>query len=435
MISGARQRSSDLLPLLDFLACFTCFGAAWWGYALIIRATEVSWSAGWFGLLIAAITCWFSITDFQHPQKAGLSRSLDQFFYAAGLGMVLQYGIAYLLSIQPIPLGALLAGTILSLISADLLRRWFSRMLAEGSAGILLVGYDSVAGALIPSLEAPIVGVLNEDATRVPPQLPLLGEPDQLAAAVATKEPSRIIVSGRKSCSQIPFELLLKLEYSGVAIDGAPVLYESAFCRVRWDSVRPFDLMFSEAENANPLEVAIRAIYTNLIGLLLLLVFAPVLIAVAVLVAVSGGGGAILEHTECLGLQRTPFRRLRFRTCRDDGEKTTIGRALSRCHLAGMPQIINVVRGEMALFGPPPVRKEFADRLTQMIPVYPYRFTAKPGLLGWSQAHLRRSDAVADEKMRLEYDLYYVKRASVSLDLEILLRSALKAPQPSTGAN
>jgi lipopolysaccharide/colanic/teichoic acid biosynthesis glycosyltransferase len=262
-----------------------------------------------------------------------------------------------------------------------------------------------------------------------------LGKPDQLAAAVATKHPSRIIVSGRKSCAQIPPGLLLKLGYSGIAIDGAPVLYESALCRVCWDPARPFDLMFSMAENANPLEVAIRAAYTNLIGLLLLLVFAPVLIVVAVLVAVSGGGGPVLERAECVGLQRMPFERLRFRTCGSDGEETAIGRVLSRCHLAGLPQIINVVRGEMALFGPPPVRKEFADVLSQMIPVYPYRFTVKPGLLGWSQAHLRRRDVAVDETMRLEYDLYYVKRASVSLDLEILLRSAMRAPRPSMGAS
>jgi lipopolysaccharide/colanic/teichoic acid biosynthesis glycosyltransferase len=80
----------------------------------------------------------------------------------------------------------------------------------------------------------------------------------------------------------------------------------------------------------------------------------------------------------------------------------------------------------MAVFGPPPVRTEFAERLEQLIPAYAYRFLAKPGLLGWSQLYLQRSGAQEDEGLRLEYDLYYVKNAGVPLDLEILLKSVVR---------
>ena len=68
-----------------------------------------------------------------------------------------------------------------------------------------------------------------------------------------------------------------------------------------------------------------------------------------------------------------------------------MGRVLARLHLVNLPQLVNVVRGEMGLFGPAPVRREFADRLCQELPAYPHRFAVKPGILGWSQANLRRT--------------------------------------------
>ena len=101
---------------------------------------------------------------------------------------------------------------------------------------------------------------------------------------------------------------------------------------------------------------------------------------------------------------------------------------ICRLHLVNMPQLINVVRGEMALFGPPPVRTRFAERLRQLLPIYSQRFAVKPGILGWSQVNLRSCEPAPDETLRLEYDLYYVKQESPSLDLDIFVRTILGVP-------
>jgi lipopolysaccharide/colanic/teichoic acid biosynthesis glycosyltransferase len=169
--------------------------------------------------------------------------------------------------------------------------------------------------------------------------------------------------------------------------------------------------------------MAVQAIYTNVIGLGSLLVLSPLLTLLAASIVLFGAGGPVLEHTECLGFQMIPFDLLRFGTRRRDGRPHGIGKTLSALHLAFLPRLINVVRGEMAFFGPPPVRVEFAQRLGRLIPVYAHRFTVKPGILGWSQMNLGISVGTPDEALRLEYDLYYVKQNSVSLDLEILLRT------------
>jgi len=163
-----------------------------------------------------------------------------------------------------------------------------------------------------------------------------------------------------------------------------------------------------------------------------LLLLSPILLAAVVLIWTTCGGPA-LERIDCAGFQQIPFRLLRFCTSNQHGQKTWIGTLLSRLGLVNLPQLINVARGEMTLVGPPPVRSEFARRLMAVMPVYGHRFTVRPGILGWSQIHLR-GIPLPNERIRLEYDLYYVKQGSPSMDLDIFLRSLLRlspAPEPN----
>jgi lipopolysaccharide/colanic/teichoic acid biosynthesis glycosyltransferase len=102
--------------------------------------------------------------------------------------------------------------------------------------------------------------------------------------------------------------------------------------------------------------------------------------------------------------------------------------------LTNLPRLINVVRGEMALFGPRPVRSVFADRLCELMPAYVFRFTVKPGIFGWSQAHFAETGGVPEEGLSLEYDFYYIRQESPSLDLDILLRTLLRRPEAGRAA-
>jgi lipopolysaccharide/colanic/teichoic acid biosynthesis glycosyltransferase len=168
------------------------------------------------------------------------------------------------------------------------------------------------------------------------------------------------------------------------------------------------------------------------IGVASLVALAPLLAIPAAAIALFGRGGPVLEHTQCLGFQMIPFKLLRFGTRGRDGRPHAVGKALTALHLQFLPRLVNVVRGEMAFFGPPPVRLEFAQRMGRLVPVYAHRFTVKPGILGWSQLNLADAAVAPDEALRLEYDLYYVKQNSVSLDIEILLKT-LFAPRAAAG--
>jgi lipopolysaccharide/colanic/teichoic acid biosynthesis glycosyltransferase len=128
---------------------------------------------------------------------------------------------------------------------------------------------------------------------------------------------------------------------------------------------------------------------------------------------------------ECAGFQYIPFRPLRFRTTRADrpAEPTAVGALIRRLRLANLPQLINVVRGDMALVGPKPVRLEFARYLSRLMPFHAHRFAVKPGITGLAQMRVRGSDVMPEELGQIEYDLYYVKEGSLWMDIAIMLQS------------
>ena len=202
-----------------------------------------------------------------------------------------------------------------------------------------------------------------------------------------------------------------------------PGLYESQLQRIYCRGSQPVDLLLSPSLSPESRTLAIQAIYTNLIGLVLLIGLSPVLLVVSLAIVLFAGAGPVFETVECSGFRNIPFLLLRFRT-RRTGKKggfTWIGSLISHLHLVNLPQLFNVVRGEMALFGPRPVRRAFAQHLTEIMPFYAMRLSVKPGLTGWAPSPA--GSTFANELTQIEYDLYYVKHNSPQLDVEILMRT------------
>ncbi|HZL57342.1 MAG TPA: sugar transferase, partial [Bryobacteraceae bacterium] len=181
----------------------------------------------------------------------------------------------------------------------------------------------------------------------------------------------------------------------------------------------------SSALRGDSRTIAVQSVYTNLIGLALLLLLSPLILLIAIAVSVFSGPGPVFESFECAGFQYIPFRLLRFRTTRRDGtaQVTRVGAWITRLRLANLPQLVNVVRGDMALVGPRPVRSQFAHYLTELMPFYSHRFSVKPGITGWAQMHVRGENRVPEESRQIEYDLFYVKEGSLWVDIEIMLES------------
>lgn len=417
------------IAILDLFACVAGFEAASWGYQSWIYHPDPSLPSDvptyWVlkGIL-SAVTAWAAVVFVEGRANDTIQLWMDYLFSAAGLNLIVQYSVAYLFDIVAISWLVIVAGSVLSAGIVFLLRKGLYRR--EEGGGILLMGFDAAADALTSVLKPRIAGVLENDPQRVSAGLPFLGNVRQLLEIVEKKRPGTIMVNDDNWQASVQPKELLALRYAGVAIESGTALYEKVLHRVCWERLEPADFLFASDVGRNRAALIFQAVYTNVIGLGLLLAMLPVLVVLVVLVTIFGGGGPALENIECLGFQQIPFWMLRFRTRRRNGSLSGIGKALTTLHLVYLPQLINVVRGEMALFGPSPVRKAFAEELCRLLPAFPYRFTVKPGILGWSQASLAGRTETPDESERLECDLYYVKQASPSFDFDIFLRTILR---------
>jgi lipopolysaccharide/colanic/teichoic acid biosynthesis glycosyltransferase len=148
--------------------------------------------------------------------------------------------------------------------------------------------------------------------------------------------------------------------------------------------------------------------------------------------------GPILFRQQRVGWMGRPFELLKFRSMRTDAEKegrpqwaavndpraTTVGRVLRKLHLDELPQMINILRGEMSFVGPRPERPESVELLNDSINFYPLRHYVLPGITGWAQVNYPYGSSLEDSRRKLQYDLYYICNASPLLDLRTLLRTA-----------
>jgi lipopolysaccharide/colanic/teichoic acid biosynthesis glycosyltransferase len=273
------------------------------------------------------------------------------------------------------------------------------------------------------------------NAGSLPEGLKHLGDFEALPAIMAQHRPHRIIWAGDWPGQE---DAVQKWEQGGIQVDSGPWAYEKLYLRVCSEGLPPSEILTSPVLAASPAMMSLQATYSNLVGLTLLITLLPLMLVLGILSWLAAGGrGSMMERTECAGFQGIPFKRLYFRTRNVKGEITWMGRLLMALRITGLPQLINLVRGDMAMFGPAPARQVFAQHLGELIPAYSHRLTMRPGLLGWAQVHLRPEQGVREEILQLEYDLYYIKLCSPSLDFEILLRTLLRVshvPQRSRAA-
>jgi len=250
---------------------------------------------------------------------------------------------------------------------------------------------------------------------------------DDLESAVSELRPDRIVVATSERRQALPFQQLLDLQFRGMQIQRVAELYEVACERVCVSELLPSQLIFSDELGARRGALALQAIYSNLAALAGLALLALLALPIALAVKLSSRG-PLLDGQERRGLNLVPFTLLRFRCRGADGNLTVTGRWLRRLHLDGLPQLLNVIRGEMTLVGPRPHRPEFIPVLMEQMPYYGQRHAVRPGILGWSQLNCDYQKKPRDARQALEYDLYYIKHMSPALDAYIVLHSLMEIP-------
>ena len=287
-----------------------------------------------------------------------------------------------------------------------------------------------------PELGWKALGYLDDQAGEEFPGVPCLGPIDNLVPVVAEHHPDRLIVAISDSRDGVPLERLLDLRATGLLIEEAAQTYEYVLHRVSTRDLRLSDLIFSAGFGPRPHRMILQSLYSWIVAAVLVAVTLPIMAVVAILVKLTSPGPVLYRQTRT-GLNGAAFVLYKFRSMdrdaeaetgavwsqKDDPRVTPLGRWLRRLRLDELPQLFNVLRGEMSMVGPRPERPEFVHVLQAQIPYYAQRHAVKPGITGWAQINHKYGDSIDDTIVKLEYDLYYIKHGAASLDLYILFHT------------
>ena len=311
------------------------------------------------------------------------------------------------------------------------------------SERLLLVGTSAGAIALARELYemrrqlgVEIVGFVDPDPAKVGSAVfnpGVVGTIDEIPAIVKRLQVDRVVVSLSDARGKLPMDQLLDMKLDGVTFDHLASVYEEYTGKIAVENLRPSWLIFSSGFRKSAWLAAAKRALDLLAASVGVVLAAPVMVLVAAAIRLSSDGPA-LYHQERVGRHGRLFTVHKFRSMRMDAEATTgavwattddpritpLGRFLRRTRLDELPQLWNVLKGDMSFVGPRPERPEFVRQLTEEIPYYGQRHVVRPGLTGWAQVRYTYGASVEDALMKLQYDLYYIKNLSLALDLYII---------------
>ena len=315
------------------------------------------------------------------------------------------------------------------------------------SERLLIVGTNGAAVALARELFSrrhelgvDIVGFVDADPTRVGAPLinpGVIGTIGEIPSIVRERKVDRVVVSLADARGKLPMDGLLKMKlHDGVQFDHLASVYEEYTGKIAVENLRPSWLIFSQGFRKSRLLAAAKRVFDVAIAAIGLLVLAPVLLLVAAAIRLSSSG-PVLYSQQRVGRHGRTFTIYKFRSMRPDAEALTgavwstendprvtpVGRILRRTRLDEIPQLWNVLIGDMSFVGPRPERPEFVSDLTERIPFYGQRHVVRPGLTGWAQVRHRYGATTDDALQKLQYDLFYIKNLSLAFDLFIGLET------------
>jgi sugar transferase (PEP-CTERM system associated) len=320
---------------------------------------------------------------------------------------------------------------------------WMSGQMAPRER-LLLVGTSQAAVSLARELHdhrhelgVEIVGFVDADPALVGTRVVnpgVIGLIDEIPAIVRERSVDRVVVSLSDARGKLPMEKLLEMKLDGVTFDHLASVYEEYMGKIAVENLRPSWLIFSSGFRKSRILGTGKRVIDLGVSVIGLIVTSPIMAAIALATKLTSPG-PVLYHQLRVGRLGRVFVVHKFRTMQIDAEASTgpvwaskdgdvrvtpIGRWLRRTRLDELPQFWNVLKGEMSLVGPRPERPEFVESLTREIPYYGQRHVVRPGVTGWAQVRYTYGASIEDALQKLQYDLFYIKNASLALDFFII---------------
>jgi len=312
---------------------------------------------------------------------------------------------------------------------------------------ILVIGAGSRASKLIHETGGPQDGInykivayldFQHEEIEVPRSKVLFLDEVDICEYVTTHRIDEIILAIEDRRKTYPAEELLKCKFSGVRISDPVSFLEHEQGKVNLEMMHGDWMIYCDGFNRNDLKSLLARTFDVIASTLILFIMLPVMALAAFIVsAESGFGQPIFYRQTRVGLDGKEFTLLKFRSMKvnaegdgkaiwareNDNRITFAGHFMRKTRIDELPQILNILRGDMRLVGPRPERPEFVRELEKTIPHYKKRHSVKPGLAGWAQLKYPYGATVEDAYEKLQYDLYYVKNNNILLDFIILLQT------------
>lgn len=403
----------------------------------------------WGKLGVFALVCWLSLYYNDLYDFGVVRRRTDllahtlQALGAACLALAVLYFLSPSTSLgRGVALTA--APVILLLLLSWRLSANATNLLARGDERVLMIGTGEAGISLVrhvlghPEYNMKVVGFLDEAGQDIGKSLVnprIIGATADVEKIVAEEKIDRVVLALKERRGSTPVRELLNLKLAGIRVEDVHKCFERLSGRIALEHLSPSWLILSDGFKKSSILLGVKRTIDILASALLLLLTLPILPFVALAIYFESGTPILFKQTR-VGYKGREFQLLKFRSMVQDAEKhgpkwatpqdsrvTRVGGILRKTRLDEVPQLFNVLRGEMSLVGPRPERPHFCAMLTERIPFFNLRHTIRPGLTGWAQVRFRYSSSLEDTKEKLELDLFYLKNLSLIVDLAILFET------------
>jgi len=393
------------------------------------------------GVTVLALLCLYYLDLYDYRRlRSGVETYFRILLFLGFFSFVLA-GLSYFFPAIIVAHGVLLLGLGLSGVSLLSWRAAYGWMLTKPflRERVFVLGTGTRASLLVeclrsrPELGMEVVGWAGEvgEGTGTSEQF---GK--NLLAAAENRGLHRVIVALSDRRGTMPVYELLDVRLQGVKIETADDLLERISGNIEVDGLNPSWLIFSEGFHLQSPVLFLRRVNSLLFALLLLVVSLPLIPFIVLAIKLSSPGPVIYRQKR-VGLLGRIFNCYKFRTMRADAEAdsgptwagdddpriTRVGRFLRNTRLDEIPQLLNVLKGDMAFAGPRPERPEFVAWLSREIPFYSLRHVVRPGVTGWAQISYQYGASLEEAKEKLRYDIYYIKHLSLAFDLFIIFQT------------
>lgn len=342
---------------------------------------------------------------------------------------------------------------ILLLISAGagrLIVRSIQRNLLTRGIGrrkALIIGFNKKGNSIHDSIDeyralgidvAGYIAVNEDELNKEHKNIKVTGTVDNVDTIVKNNDIKQIIFALDHHDEEILFNVIDKCEGLNLSFKIMPDLYSIISGQARVSQIYGFPLIDIMPQLMPEWEKTIKRMMDITVSTIFLIFTFPVTLITSIIVKLESEG-PVLYSQERVGMNGRPIKIYKFRSMVKDAEKksgpvwasqndpriTKVGAFLRKTRIDEIPQMINVLKGEMSLVGPRPERAFFVEKLSKEIPLYKRRLSVRPGLTGWAQVKHKYDESIDDVKTKLKYDLYYIENMSIRMDINIMLRTVL----------